>query len=74
VGGRAAIGYGTRSLVETAIGRYKSIIGCRLRARSFDTQQTEAAIGCTVLNRMLACARRNLSGARRPPHSKSIKD
>ena len=49
--------YGKRSLVETAIGRYKSIIGRRLRARSLVAQQTEVAIGCTVLNRMLACAR-----------------
>ena len=54
---QAATGYGKRSLVETAIGRYKSIIGHRLRARSFSAQQTEAAIGCAVLNRMLACAR-----------------
>jgi hypothetical protein len=50
-------GYGKRSLVETAIGRYKSIIGPRLRARLLPAQQTEAAIGCAVLNRMLACAR-----------------
>ncbi len=54
---QAATGYGKRSLVETAIGRYKSIIGARLRARSFKAQQTEVAIGCAVLNRMLACAR-----------------
>ncbi|TCR65758.1 DDE family transposase [Rhizobium sp. BK376] len=32
---QVATGYGKRSLVETAIGRYKSIIGHRLRARSF---------------------------------------
>jgi hypothetical protein len=36
-----ATGYGKRSLVETAIGRYKSIIGRRLQARSFAAQQTE---------------------------------
>ena len=54
---QAVTGYGKRSLVETAIGRYKAIIGRRLRARSFGAQQTEVAIGCTVLNRMLACAR-----------------
>lgn len=54
---QAATGYGKRSLVETAIGRYKSIIGRRLRARSFAAQQTEVALGCAVLNRMLACAR-----------------
>ena len=50
-------GYGKRSLVETAIGRYKSIIGPRLRARLLPAQQTEAAIGCAAINRMLACAR-----------------
>jgi hypothetical protein len=54
---QAVTGYGKRSLVETAIGRYKAIIGRRLRARWFGAQQTEVAIGCTVLNRMLACAR-----------------
>ena len=46
---QAATSYGKRSLVEIAIGRYKSIIGRRLRARSFRTQQTEVAIGCAVL-------------------------
>lgn len=54
---QVATGYGKRSLVETAIGRYKSIIGRRLRARAFTAQQTEVALGCDVLNRMLACAR-----------------
>lgn len=54
---QAATGYGKRSLVETAIGRYKSIIGHRLRARSFAAQQTEVAIGCAILNRMVACGR-----------------
>jgi len=51
------MGYGKRSLVEPAIGRYKSVIGRRLRARSFRAQQTQVAIGCAILNRMLACAR-----------------
>ncbi|NEJ26198.1 IS5/IS1182 family transposase, partial [Rhizobium leguminosarum] len=50
-------GYGKRALIETAIGRYKGLIGRRVRARSFATQQTEVAIGCIVLNRMLACGR-----------------
>ena len=54
---QAASNYGKRSLGETAIGRYKAIIGHRLRARSFAAQQTEVAIGCVTLNRMLACAR-----------------
>ncbi|MBB4346228.1 hypothetical protein GGE56_007708 [Rhizobium leguminosarum] len=54
---QVSTGYGKRSLVETAIGRYKSIIGRRLRARSFHAQQTDVAIGCAALNRMLTCAR-----------------
>jgi len=54
---QAATDYGKRSLVETAIGRFKLVIGGRLRARSFAVQQTEVAIGCTIVNRMLACAR-----------------
>jgi transposase len=45
--------YGQRALVETAMGRYKAIIGPRLRARSFSGQQAEAVVGVAVLNRML---------------------
>lgn len=52
-----ATDYGQRSLVETTMGRYKALIGPRLRARGFDAQQTEAAIGVAVLNRMLAAGR-----------------
>ena len=54
---QAATGYGQRSLVETTMGRYKALIGPRLRARGFAAQQTEAAIGVAVLNRMLAAGR-----------------
>jgi len=39
------------------MGRYKSLIGSRLRARGFVAQQTEAAIGVAVLNRMLMAGR-----------------
>ena len=49
--------YGQRALVETAMGRYKAIIGPRLRARSFAGQQAEAAAGVAVLNRMLDAGR-----------------
>jgi hypothetical protein len=49
--------YGQRALVETAMGRYKAIIGPRLRARSFSGQQAEAAVGVAVLNRMLNAGR-----------------
>lgn len=51
--------YGKRALVETAMGRYKGVIGPRMRARSLCAQQTEAAIGVAILNRMLACGRPN---------------
>jgi hypothetical protein len=50
-------GYGKRALIETAMSRYKGVIGPRLRARSFLAQQTEAAIGVAILNRMLSCGR-----------------
>ena len=53
----AATDYGRRSLVETTMGRYKALIGPRLRARGFAAQQAEAAIGVTVLNRMLLTGR-----------------
>ena len=54
---QATTGYGQRALVETTMGRYKTLIGPRLRARGFATQQTEGAIGVVVLNRMLAAGR-----------------
>jgi hypothetical protein len=45
-------GYNRRSLVETAMFRYKTIIGRKLQARTLSNQMTEAKIGCNVLNRM----------------------
>ena len=54
---QATTGYGRRSLAETTMDRYKSLIGPRLRGRDFAVQQTEAAIGVVVLNRMLATGR-----------------
>ena len=48
----ARSGYNRRSLVETAMYRYKTIIGRRLHARTLPNQRTEAKIGCNVLNRM----------------------
>jgi hypothetical protein len=46
------VGYGKRALVETAMFRYKTLIGPKLRARTLATQQTEARIACSVINRM----------------------
>jgi hypothetical protein len=39
------------------MGRYKTLLGPRLRARGFAAQQSEVAIGVTVLNRMLGAGR-----------------
>ena len=52
IGWQRRLGYGRRSLVETAVYRYKTIIGRRLCARSLPNQRTEAKIGCNALNRM----------------------
>jgi transposase len=50
-------GYGRRSLAETAVGRYKAIIGSKLRARLLPTQQGEAAMAAEALNRMIRVAK-----------------
>ncbi len=52
-----ATGYGRRSLSETAVGRYKAIIGSKLRARILPAQQGEAAMAAEVLNRMIRVAK-----------------
>ena len=52
LGWQRATGYGRRSLVETAMFRYKTLIGRRLRARSLPGQKAEARMGCAVINRM----------------------
>jgi len=51
--------YGKRSKAETAMARYKRILGGQLRARTLPGQQAEAAIGVAVLNRMIGQARPN---------------
>lgn len=50
-------GYNQRSRIETQMGRWKSVIGPKLKARNFDNQQTEAKIGVRVLNRMIEIGR-----------------
>jgi hypothetical protein len=51
-GWERAVGYGKRSLVETAMFRYKTLIGPTLRARTLPAQRTEAHVACSVINRM----------------------
>ena len=52
IGWQKAVGYGKRSLVETAFHRYKILIGRSLRARTLSAQKVEARIACKVINRM----------------------
>jgi hypothetical protein len=52
-----ATGYGRRSHGETAVGRYKAIIGPKLRARGLPAQRGEASIAVEVLNRMIRVAK-----------------
>jgi len=44
-------GYHRRSLVETAMARFKPIVGPQLQARAWKRQQVEVKIGCGLLNR-----------------------
>ena len=50
-------GYHRQARVENAFFRYKSIIGGRLRARHPMAQETEAALACSILNRMTELGR-----------------
>jgi hypothetical protein len=52
-----ATGYGRRSLAETAVGRYKAVIGPKLRARLLPAQQGEVVMAAEVLNRMIRAAK-----------------
>ncbi|MFT7439950.1 MAG: hypothetical protein ACI83E_001438 [Sulfitobacter sp.] len=52
-------GYNQRSRVETLTGRWKTVIGPKLKARSFENQKTEAKIGTRILNRMTELGRPN---------------
>ncbi len=47
-----AVGYGQRSLVETAMFRYQTLIGPTRRARKLAAQQVEARVASSVINRM----------------------
>ena len=52
-----ATGYNQRSRGETLMGRWKAVIGPKLKARNFENQKTEAKIGVRVLNRMTGLGR-----------------
>ena len=53
IGWQRATGYGIRNHVETTMGRYKHLIGPKLRARRRPAQLGEVALAIQVLNRMI---------------------
>ena len=57
IGWQQKSGYNQRSRVETAIGRYKQVIGDALRVRTDERRRIEVAVAVRVLNRMLALGR-----------------
>ncbi len=50
-------GYNKRSRIETAIGRYRQVIGEGRRFRKDERRTTEVAVAVHVLNRMLELGR-----------------
>ena len=54
---KQASGYHRQGRVKNAFFRYTSIIGEVLRARSPAGQESEAVLGCALLNRMTALGR-----------------
>jgi len=57
IGWQKATGYGRRNQAETAMGRYKHLIGPKLHARSLPAQRGEVAIAVAVLNTMSRTAK-----------------
>jgi hypothetical protein len=57
IGWQRATEYGRRNQAETAVNRYKRLIGPKLRARSRPAQHGEVALAVAVLNRMIRTAK-----------------
>ena len=57
IGWQTSSGYNKRAKVETAIGRWKQVIGDGLRAHNDDCRATEVEVSAHVLNRMLVLGR-----------------
>lgn len=53
-------GYNQRSRVETQMGRWKGVIGPKLKARRFESQRTEVKIAVNGLNKMTDLGRPEL--------------
>src|SRR3954464_13948037 len=56
---QTASGYTKRARAEAAIGRWKQVIGDRLRAHTDERRATEVDVAVHVLNRMLDLGRPN---------------
>ena len=54
---QVATGYNQRSRIETQVGRWKGVVGPKLKSRSFSRQITEIKVGQKVLNTMTALGR-----------------
>jgi hypothetical protein len=67
------MGNGKRALVETMMKDYKTLLGIRLRSRDPAAQQTEAATGVALVNRMLVAERPHPYAAK-PPQRIHIKE
>lgn len=57
MGWQKSSGYNQRSRIEAQMGRWKTVIGPKLKARTLANQRTEAAIGVSILNRMTRLGR-----------------
>jgi len=62
IGWQRATGYGKRNQSETAMARYKHLIGPKLRARSMAAQKGEVAIAVAVLHTLIRTARSEVAG------------
>lgn len=56
---QASSGYNQRSRGETLMDRWKTVIGSKLKARTFENQKTEVKIGARILDRMTELGRPN---------------
>ncbi len=57
MGWQRTTGYGRRNQIETTMGRYKHLIGAKLRARTNPGQHVEVALAINALNRMIRTAK-----------------
>ena len=52
---KKVFGYHKRSIAETTMFRYKTILGDKLQSRTFERQCVEVLLSCKILNKMALC-------------------